>query len=740
MKAPPKLDAAELKLFEGWLATYRQKKADVNLHGDGQFINGLIDSESPYLLQHAFNPINWKVWSNKNLKTAQTKNKLILLSIGYSTCHWCHVMNKQSFSSLEVAELLNENFVAIKVDRELAPQVDDYYMMALQQVKGEAGWPITAIIDGNGLPIFIDSYLTEEKLLGMLKRVNQIWQQQPDFLIQSAKNIDKLVKQNYDVTKTARTELDYKEINKRLKKNLDSSYGGYVGEQKFPAESMLSYSLDQLSRHDDKDLERLVKLQLERMSKSGIRDHLFGGFHRYSTTSDWMIPHYEKMLYNQAQLSQIYTQAYLVFRDQQYLDIAVDTADAMIDTFLNSDVNSEMMSGFITALDADFKGEEGGYYLWNKTELEQLAIDIEPEYLYRVNSDRLGLLLRNIPDKNFVGGAIELNDWLTKLQNYKFSSGSLYFDKKVLTGWNGLAIQALVDLFQVSENKQYYKVAEEIAEVLWKERFERHLGRLKRVKSDNQNQPVFLEDYAFLSSAFVALFDVGGNKIWLQRARELNQAANQIFVEPSGLIKSTSGKTLLPSVGKLSDGEVFPAAAVFIETNMMIAKRDGEVQPAKKMTRKIDYLKSAVAKMPQGHLFSARTLSQIHQSMRSIRFAARGKAKVKFDCVELGEGICQTMSIQVDLEEGWHLNSNNPLQSHLIATQVTVPKNWQVSYPKAIEKSLSFQPEKLSLFEGSFKITLRRTVTDNQRRFLKLPVQVCSDSVCLLPETLDFYM
>ena len=231
MKAPPKLDAAELKLFEGWLASYRQKKADVNLHGDGQFINGLIDSESPYLLQHAFNPINWKVWSNKTLKAAQAQNKLILLSIGYSTCHWCHVMNKQSFSSLEVAEFLNENFLAIKVDRELAPQVDDYYMMALQQVKGEAGWPITAIIDGNGLPIFIDSYLTEEKLLGMLKRVNQVWQQQPDFLIQSAKSIDKLVKQNYDVTKTARTGLDYKEINQRIKKNLDSSYGGYVGEQ-----------------------------------------------------------------------------------------------------------------------------------------------------------------------------------------------------------------------------------------------------------------------------------------------------------------------------------------------------------------------------------------------------------------------------------------------------------------------------------------------------------------------------
>ena len=238
LRVPPELNEKDKKSFPQWLSEYQKRKGDeVISKAKGEYLNGLINSSSPYLKQHAKNPINWKEWSQQLLTEAREANKLVFLSIGYSTCHWCHVMEKESFVNPEVASIINKNYIAVKVDREELLHVDNYYASALEQVKGSAGWPISAIITGDGLPVFIDSYISKDKLSKVLNRVHSVWNTRPEFLLAAAKNIDALVKakyQNFELEEFDSKILD--SINGKLIAQLDENYGGFKGNVKFPSE------------------------------------------------------------------------------------------------------------------------------------------------------------------------------------------------------------------------------------------------------------------------------------------------------------------------------------------------------------------------------------------------------------------------------------------------------------------------------------------------------------------------
>jgi uncharacterized protein len=748
---PPNISVSEKQKFIAWKARYLN---DIGLYAGNKpkFINQLIESDSPYLRQHAFNPVNWKPWSETIFQQSQQQNKLILLSIGYSTCHWCHVMNKDSFSSEEVAKFVNQHYLAIKVDRELSPHIDDYYMSALEQVKGEAGWPITAIINDQGLPVFIDSYLTEKQLLNLLVKVNQLWHKQPDFLIQSAKRIDTLVKEKYQ-SNIVNSAIDNAKITQQLLARLDRDFGGFIGNQKFPSESMLSYALDQLARQPNAQLENLIRLHLDRMRKSGIRDHLNGGFHRYSTTADWMIPHYEKMLYNQAQLIKIYLKAYRILFSEEYLTVAIDTADSMLKSFSLPKLSNSTRPGFITAIDADFNGDEGGYYLWQKEQLENLPINLIPDYVYRIpQQNKYGLLIKNISLDKFQQPVLEKLTSMLQLQ--QIERGKPYADNKVLTGWNGLAIQALVELSIEAPDGGYLEIAEQLAVYLWRNRYhpntgilariERNIDRFSTTPDGNQKPsneyPLFLEDYAFLTKALINLFDRTHQNHWLAKARQLNQSSLSLFTEASGKILNSNVKGMLPNVAKTNDAEVFSASAQLVENSILLDRRSGVSRPLQKRAQLVNYLRTKAAAATHEHLFAAQSLNQVESSSNNYRIAARANASITFDCLILEVGYCLSMQIRVKLKHGWHVNSNRPLQEYLVGTEVKVPQAWSVEYPQATVKKLAFQAQPMSLYEGDFKISITRQVGDNQRRYLQLPLQVCSDSICLLPESFVFSM
>jgi len=731
--------------FSLWKKTYNTKKTSSALENisDNGHLNELILSRSPYLLQHASNPINWKPWSKGLLASAKEENKLIFLSIGYSTCHWCHVMAEESFSQISVAKAINKQFIAIKVDREEMPDIDGYYMRALQLVKREAGWPITAIINSEGLPVFIDSYLTKEKLLKLLPKVAQLWQQQPEFLLSSAQRFEALSKQSQTKGSKLISVVSYlNSINQKLIQSLDTDYGGFEGKVKFPSEAMLLYAIDQLQRKAHPQLQVLVKQQLDNMMEGGLYDHVGGGFFRYSTDKRWLVPHFEKMLYNQAQLIMVYSRAYDYFHDPKYLKLVADISDSMVDGFFKKE------RGFISALNADFDGEEGGYYLWTSEQIDEIAgKDNQLEKISIVGSNRFGILL---PEKSTQ--QIQTNH--TKIRasflNARQQRGELFFDNKVLTGLNGLAIKALVITADQLQNDRYLSLATAVAERLWQQRFDPVTGELNRTQYDmtahgsqqsktQSAETFYLEDYALLADALIALYDQSADIKWLKRAATLQSKAIERFAQvenKTARLKASDKKTLF-QMQSSDDSEVFPAIPVFVQVESKLKKR---ILPKLGETTRNRFIENLLSKKTSlNHLYSALVLNEeLNETQSKIRYFAKGHGKVILKCTKIMGQQCSRFRMSFTLNQGWHINANKPLQDYLIATDIKVPTGVSVDFPKSKIIRLGFQKEPLSLYDGRFEIRLSKQSKEINKLYLQLPLQACNDRMCLLPEQLEF--
>lgn len=727
---PPEIGSEDLKQFETWKSAYRGR-VETQSHKvqDGnKYLNELVLSESPYLAQHSTNPINWKPWSQDLLNKAKQENKLIFLSIGYSTCHWCHVMRDESFTDISIAKEVNAKFYSIKVDREELPHVDEYYMRALQQVKGEAGWPITAIINGDGLPVFIDSYLPKEKLLKLLPRISQIWQQQPDFLLLTAKKIDSLINQKIDSVKEINSNDDLlNSINDKLISLLDEKNGGFSGEVKFPSEAMLFYALDQLKRMPNQSLQKLLKLQLDNMILNGIYDHVGGGFHRYSTDPTWQVPHFEKMLYNQAQLIMVYSLAYEYFLDPKYLRVIQQTTELLLSEFV---LNKH---GFVSAFDADFQGKEGAYYVWSKQELESLGIKKSEYQTYPIDgSNKFGILLASAADET-----------RTKLLSARKQRGNIYFDKKILTSWNALTIKSLVYAGKVLKNDAYIKQAINLAERFWAQRFNDKSGHLARTgySSLTKNGEKHLDDYAFLADAFLTIYDYSDDQQWLDRAKRLTSEAINYFSDGEGAFSNISNKSGKFASYKMSDSELLSPSAMMNDVIFQLDKRLGKKTTSNTYSKQKSNLVANIATQPLSHLYAALVLNNIKNgSQRSTRYFAAANGKVDLHCSHFDETGCVAFDLDISLKKGWHINSNKPLQDYLMATQMDVPSGFFVEYPESKIVTLGFQPEALSVFEDNIKIRIIKKNKTLEKHYLNLPLQACNERVCLLPETLNFMM
>lgn len=718
---PPYLNAQDSKAFAQWQKQALKEKNAKSIDNK-YYVNELIYSDSPYLKQHAFNPVNWKPWSEDVLKQSKQSNKLIFLSIGYSTCHWCHVMEKESFVDLEVAQLINKSFIAIKVDREELPHIDEYYAAALEQVKGSAGWPITVLINSQGLPVFVESYISKQKLKNLLTRMSMLWQQSPDFLISSAEQIDQLLKQRYSlIADTDVPENFLESINSKLLAVSDKQLGGFSEEVKFPSESMLLYMLDQIERHHSPAIEEQLKLNLDAMISGGLWDHVDGGFHRYSTDSQWLVPHYEKMLYNQAQLAIVYSRAYQYYREDKYLNIVKRIIDFCLSFMYEKD------RGFWSAIDADFNGKEGDYYLWTRDELSEFKIDSFRTY--------------KLPETNKVGVLIDHKNTLSEeeqkaisiLSQWRKTRGIPHIDRKVLTSWNGLMLLALIEASNVLDEKQYVNIARQIGDFLWSERFSESSGRLLRLKNIQQSE-LFLEDYSFFARGLIALYDKTGDELWLKRASSLINHAEKLFINHGKIASAYPGNTNI-AISKTQDSEVINAAVMYIKVLALLDKRLGTNLLKSKHKDLVSMFKSKIANEPLSHLFGAMVLNtHLNNEVGRKRYFADSKGQLNIVCEKYELNICRRLSINIKLESGWHINSHQPLQDYLIATKVETSPEVEVVYPKEKIVKLGFQKEPLSVFEGDFSIKLTRKVGSTEREYVQIPLQACSDNICLLPE------
>jgi uncharacterized protein YyaL (SSP411 family) len=504
--------------------------------------NRLIHETSPYLLQHAHNPVDWFAWSNEAFELAVKQDKPIFLSIGYSTCHWCHVMERESFSDEHIAEIINRHFISIKVDREQRPDVDDLYMSAVQAMTGAGGWPLSVFLTPEGKPFFGGTYFPPRGAFGrpsfkqVLLTIADVWKNKREELADSASKISEALKQLSRQKETAVLSEDILEDAKSYFQSIfDSTYGGFGEAPKFPQPSNLSILLNYWYRTNDRQALDMVKLTLNAMASGGLYDHLGGGFHRYSTDAQWLVPHFEKMLYDQALLSKCYIQAYQVTADKNYARIAKETFDYVLHDMMDP------QGGFYSAEDADSDGKEGLFYLWQPGEIEKILgtekAEIFNEY-YGVTDngnfeDNKSILNISHPVeeliKKFKKERFDIEQILAEgrcvLLEHRSKRIRPYRDDKIIAGWNGLMISSLAYGGAVLGEQRYISAAEKAAQFILNNLYKN--SRLSRYYRDSQAVGLgFLDDYAFMIMALLDLYEA---TFHTQRLAEAIELARQMI-------------------------------------------------------------------------------------------------------------------------------------------------------------------------------------------------------------------
>jgi uncharacterized protein YyaL (SSP411 family) len=508
------------------------------------YTNELIHETSPYLLQHAHNPVNWMPWGEKALVRAKSENKLLLISIGYSACHWCHVMEHESFEDEEVATIMNERFVCIKVDREERPDIDHIYMTAVQLLTGRGGWPLNCIALPDGRPIWGGTYFQKENWMEALVTVANFYAENERQTIEYASKLKDGIEQNSLLPLSGKDQktnlLQLPEILGKWQRNFDTTNGGTKGAPKFMLPNNWQLLLRAGTQFQDKNIQEQVALTLQKMAFGGLYDQVGGGFARYSTDEIWKVPHFEKMLYDNAQLLQLYAEAYQTDKNPLYRQIISETVG-----FLKRELLSPE-NGFYSALDADSEGEEGKFYTWTKSELQQLlGADFESfASYYNVNSigfweHNQYILLRTEDDLRFSekhGLQLDIlqakvQKWKQILLNEREKRVSPGLDDKILASWNAMTISGLISCYKAFGEDHYLELALSNARFLSEKMMDSE-GQIYHSYKNNQAKiPGFLEDYAFIIEAFTAIFEVTGEKKWLDLAEKLIRKTFQDFYD-----------------------------------------------------------------------------------------------------------------------------------------------------------------------------------------------------------------
>ena len=511
-----------------------QKKEEMS----HKYTNALINETSPYLLQHAHNPVNWKAWSPETLEQAREENKLLLISIGYAACHWCHVMEHECFEDEEVAKMMNENFINIKIDREERPDVDQIYMDAIQMMTGNGGWPLNIVALPDGRPFWGATYLPKENWVKSLNQLTELYKTDPNKIISHASDLEKgiqainLVENSDEVDNYSMEQLNSAVEN--WSTYFDTFLGGYKQAPKFMMPNNIDFLLHYATSQNDKKVLEYVNTTLTRMAYGGVFDHVGGGFSRYSVDTKWHVPHFEKMLYDNGQLVSLYSKAYAVTKNELYKKVAEESISFVLEEL--SDENG----GFYSSLDADSLDEngeleEGAYYVWTKEQLQALLkadFEIFKDY-YSINSygewEENYVLIRDKPDEEIAtkhGLSLEkleatIQKSLTTLKKERAKREKPRLDDKILTSWNGLMLKGLVDAYRYLEDDSYLDLALKNASFIEKEMRKTDGGLFRNHKKGKSNINGFLEDYATVIEAYIALYEVTFDIKWLKEAQEL---------------------------------------------------------------------------------------------------------------------------------------------------------------------------------------------------------------------------
>ena len=512
----------------------------ISCNNDMKKLNNLKDETSPYLLQHVENPVNWNPWDKKYLNKAKKENKLVIVSIGYASCHWCHVMERESFQDSTVAELMNDKFISIKVDREERPDIDQVYMNAIQLITGSGGWPLNVITLPDGRPIWGGTYFSKDQWTSALKQISEIYEAEPEKFISYADRVQEginalnIVESNSDSFEN----IDVKKYSELLLKNIDEEFGGFKGVPKFMMPNNLQFLLRYSFQESKEDSKNKILSTLDMMAYGGIFDHIEGGFSRYSTDERWHIPHFEKMLYDNGQLMSLYSIGYQISSKNLYKETVYK-----IHEYISSEMK-DISGGYYSSLDADSKLEdgsyaEGEYYLWGKGELNELIgndFDLFSKY-YNVNeygfweAENKYVLIRSIPDIEFINNNNldeklfykMKSEWINKLKKARKNKKKPSLDYKIITSWNGLMISGYADAYKSFNDDIFKNEAIEAGEFIYSSLIKRDGGLFHNYVNGKSKINGYLEDYATVIQASLDLYEITLNQTWIERALELSK-------------------------------------------------------------------------------------------------------------------------------------------------------------------------------------------------------------------------
>ena len=614
--------------------------------------NRLAQEKSPYLLQHAHNPVNWFAWGEEAFAQARSENKPIFLSVGYSTCHWCHVMERESFENEHLAEYLNAHFISVKVDREERPDVDKIYMMFVQATTGSGGWPMTVFLTPDLKPFFGGTYFPPDNrhgrpgFLQVLQHIAGLWQKRKNEIAASAEEIRSRLE---SAAKTAPggdavlTDAALKNAAALFQQAFDPQNGGFGGAPKFPQPSMPQLLLRCARRFNDAKPAQMVLRTCERMAAGGIHDQLGGGFARYSVDAEWLVPHFEKMLYDNAQLAQLYLDAWLVSRTEALAEVVRDILDYVLRDMTHPD------GGFFSAEDADSEGQEGKFYCWTREELSQLLTPEEfnaavkffgitadgnfidhshPRPLQGLNVLSVVAPLKNREDEKLLAAAKQ------KMSAARAKRVRPHLDDKILTSWNGLMLGAFARASAVLGEPKYRAAAEKNLQFIRMRLWGTGLAGpilFHSWRDDGRNRAQLLEDYAFLLAAIIELYEATLNPSHLDFALKLAEAMlNKFFdSEHGGFWQSAAdSKDLILRLKDDYDGAEPSGNSVAVLSLLKLGAITGKKEFTQAAEKTLGLFAERLQNTPQAMPFLLQALDfSLQEPVRVVIAGARGSAK-----------------------------------------------------------------------------------------------------------------
>ena len=591
--------------------------------------NRLIGEKSPYLLEHAYNPVNWYPWGQESLAKARNDNKPVFLSIGYSTCHWCHVLRRESFEDKNTADMINKNFIPIKVDREERPDVDAYYMNAAQAMTGSGGWPLNIFLTPDLEPFYAGTYFPSEPRYGMpsfkqvLEFVAKVWKERREEALETAGRVSSSLREEA-ATKGGELSKDLLTgAYETLLSSFDLTHGGFGLAPKFPLPLSVSFMLRYHFR-TRKDLAmKAATKTLDAIAAGGIRDHLGGGFHRYATDRTWLVPHFEKMLYDNALLAKSYCEAYQATKNEGYALVVRETLE-----WMKREMESER-GGFYSAQDADSADGEGVFYTWTPEEVESS--------LGKNEARRFCKLYGITNAGNFEGGRsilhlaeaaevpAEASGWKRSLYDARSARQKPPTDTKIVTSWNGLAVSAFAFAGAVTRDQEYVKSAERAADFILSEC---HKGGrlLRRYAGGEAGIEGALEDYAFFVQGLVDLFEATSDPKILVEATKITEEMLQGFLDPEAGGFFSSRETRLPKAKESYDGPTPSGNSVAAMNLLRLSELTGETKYRALAENTLKCFRDRLRDQPSGHAYLVAAADSLLNGTKEVVIASSRRA------------------------------------------------------------------------------------------------------------------